>query len=208
MGSLNLKLIFYPIVFTLISFEISAIEYGDKKIEMPVLSRVDRLAARSYVSSTLNEIFGPAAKSSTYDYIFKQPTIFSGPCDVYEQIRTGHDKIHDIATSCFERNDTSILPLYGKSNLLRSGYMIKICLKLTNNDEALNFALRKAGILNADRTLLKKDLKSLYKLFYPFKNINSKSTLALDSLAGEYKGKKKWKVVLNLLCTDPAWTIL
>ncbi|MBK25014.1 MAG: hypothetical protein CME70_13535 [Halobacteriovorax sp.] len=196
-----IKSFFIFLFFLTVNFS-HAQSYAPEKSLLPVLDFSKRLSDRFYVHSTLQQIFGPSVKPTLYKYIFSKPNAFGGPCDVYEQIRPNGHSVADQMTSCFERNDTSTLPLIGRRNLLRMGYTLKACTAITNNNKAIDFALQAASLKKRDPSKIK--IEKLYKLFYPFEKLDHKVETALIKI--EKKHELRW--VLYTLCIDPSWQVL
>ena len=168
-----------------------ATEYEVTEEIKPVLSIEKRIYNRFTLNQSLIKLFGESSKKHIYQGIFSKPQIFSGPCDVYEQIRTSDTGVLDPYTSCFERNDNSVLPLFGSSNILRSGYIVKTCLNITGDKEIVQQFMKRTG----------NDVKRIYKEFYPFKTPNDEVLSSLSNVLKKHG--ERWLV--HTLCIDPGW---
>ena len=166
--------------------------------------KIGLLFVLTFLSSVLLEIFGPSAEKIVNEHIFKRPCIFSGPCDIYEQVRPTADQIHDKKTTCYGGKHTFAAALNGKASLLRAGLILKTCKALLANDKTYDYLRSRVKSDSDDDSV-----KRAFHLFNPLEKIDDKLVAKFRSLQKHFwSSSKKWKAVFLTLCIDPGWQIL
>lgn len=169
------------------------------------------LADRYYVKSVLINVFGDSANSTIDEKIIKNGAHFGGPCDMYQQVRTGKldADIKDQSTFCLDGATGTRLPLVAKNNMFRESVMSLVCQQLSQNSKTLNFALKKSGT-GIDNLPNTQSIDNVVKLFNP---VAEHSTAMANSLLKSKSLKKlsppeQWQIIVKSVCTDISWQIL
>lgn len=173
-----------------------------------------RLGDRFFMKSVLSHVFGPAADQIIRENIFYNGTVFGGPCDEYEQIRTGKEspkQLVDPDTYCPGDKIGTRLTQVPEENVIRIGYLAKACGELVAKRETLVFAVMKVG--NLEQSPASAEYFKVIKLFNPTESISSKDTEFFSKLESDEKFRRlspedRWRLLLKMTCTSSDWQIL
>ncbi|MDZ4660731.1 MAG: hypothetical protein SGJ18_03845 [Pseudomonadota bacterium] len=159
--------------------------------------RVIRLETRSYVATTLNEIFGPVAAPLTKGAIADNVIQFGGPCDSYS-----------FGCSSAE-SQAAIIP--GMTSP-RAALVYRTCDKILSNDGAVEFARGLAGAGSSTVLPTAGQISNAYGLFYVGRTAPVTVTTALQSLVNQtttlqYPTIEGWRSLFLTLCHAQDWQV-
>jgi len=168
-----------------------------------------RLAPRTYVASTLKQVFGPSSEVTVQELIEKQITqIGAEACDPY---RNDCEEANGVLG--LSPNGDSRLPVIPTNTTIRLALVTRACERIVEKDAAVQFAA--ADILGeaATETLAlpsAEDLAAAYEAFNPGKVLPAETLerlLQVASAAGADGAIEAWRFTLLTLCLDPAWQL-
>lgn len=169
-----------------------------------------RLADRFYLESVLMDLFGPEARADVDRYVLEPDSIMGGPCDVYEQVKIG-EKPEDVAdprTRCFSGKRGMTIPMVQKPNMVREGYILKVCTELSNKEATLKHFLKFSGVPEGAEAGAA-EIALAFQAFHPGRTPSSTVGGALRKVASvAAKSNHSWAAVVKTLCMDPSWQIL
>ncbi|MGZ3691333.1 MAG: hypothetical protein ACXVAX_07505 [Pseudobdellovibrio sp.] len=197
-------------ILLLIFFVVPRVDAQTEKAKQTVVARL-RLGDRFYIESVLNEIFGPSIEPITNKYIYLPASSFGGPCDPYEQVRIGSTRteLAEPRSLCPEGKGAANLPVIPSSQMMRQGYIAQACREITDNLNAVNFALANAvKSINNNAPVNEKNVTDVFHLFYPTKQPSPEVVEALSKINSGKNETKTWSKILYTLCIDPAWQII
>lgn len=157
-----------------------------------------RLASRSFVASTLNDVFGPSAATHVQTLVTNQISAFAGePCDNYN------------ATNC---GDLTQLPVVATASTQRAALLIRACRRIVNDDRAVTFAAAQAGAGSPLATPTDSQIDAAFQLFYLGKPLPNDLHTELKGVvqAAVQQGLNatdQWRFLWDLLCGTPYWQV-
>lgn len=159
--------------------------------------KVVRLETRTYVASTLNEIFGPSAVSITRNAVSNNPISFGGPCDPY-------------SNGCISSNTQA--PLIPGVTSARSALLYRTCDKLMSVDTAVEYARGLTGAASSGTLPTPAQISSAYGLFYvgrvaPLNVTNALQAAITQTTTLSYPTIEGWRVLFLTLCHAGDWQI-
>lgn len=166
-----------------------------------------QFADRYYISSTLTELFGPDSKNIVMENILKNGNVFGGPCDVYEQIRTGEKKFaSDETIRCFNGKQEFDYPMRVQASLLRESWMIKACTALAQNNKTFNY-FKKNNL--SGFAVTNEKIFEIQQLFDPNAKLNkSLNEFYIKKANSAANADKKMKLLILEICTYPTWQLI
>lgn len=161
------------------------------------VKRVVRLESRSYVATTLNEIFGPAATSLTKSAIADNVLQFGGPCDSY-------------SSNCdSSETQAAVIPAMTSP---RAALVYRTCDKILSNDVAVEFARGLTGAISSSTLPNALQISSAYGLFYVGRTAPLAVTTALQAVIDKsealgYPAIEAWRNLFLSLCHAQDWQV-
>ncbi len=174
---------------------------------------VPRLGDRYYLKSVLTNVFGPRSIPYIRENIMANGQVFGGPCDEYEQVRTGLKvfDLADIETACPGEKSGSRLSQIPDESVIRLGYLFRTCDALVRDKSILNFAVKKAGQLSKNPTA--ENYFNIVRLFDVTADITNKDSEVFEKISSQdsYKklpSEKQWQLLFGLTCKSTDWQVL
>jgi hypothetical protein len=162
-----------------------------------------RLAPRTFVATTLNDIFGTSIEATTQDLIGSRVGQFGGPCDPA------------IPNDCQQGGD-SLAPMVPVANSARAALSTRACDKIASSDAAVTFAGAQASTSGTTaittRNPNQAEIAAMYDLFFPGRTPNQEiltnlAAIATDARNLNYSYIESWRFILLTLCLSPDWQI-
>lgn len=166
-----------------------------------------QFADRYYIASTLSELFGPESKSIVTENILKNGNVFGGPCDVYEQIRTGENKFaSDESIRCFNGKQEFDYPMRANASLLRESWMIKACTSLVKNTKTFSY-FKKHHLVGFNAR--SEQIFEIQRLFDPNAKLNKPlNEYYFNKMKTSEDSEKKLRMLILEICTYPTWQLI
>ncbi len=186
-----------------------------------------RLGDRRYMKSVFDEVFGPAAASTTNTLVLPSASLFGGSCDSMKQApastQAGGDTCGDLDVSSYAA------PFVPVSSTPRAGLTMKVCNILAFNDTTLQYAIKNAtqktdlAYLSTNSIPSSAEIVAAYNLFFTGKDtppqavITSLTTLAQAVQSPNFPSCPAqrpncqfdpWRYVFLVLCYQPDWQVL
>lgn len=165
----------------------------------------ERFADRYYVTNVLVNNFGEKSKTIVLDNIFKNPELFGGSCDYYEQVRVGpNDYANPPERNCFGGKQEFALPLSVPYSKSRSSLMIKVCNELISCQDCISFFLEKIKYNDS-----KSKVDSVLSAFFWNDQMVQKLKPEFEKIYDRYwfPSKKQRMLIMNA-CIDHRWQII
>lgn len=173
-----------------------------------LLRKVIRLKNRFMIHSFISEQFGPAGREISKEIVLKQGTVFSGPCSIYEQSYIKKNELIDEELKCFSGLHERLLPIYGKTNTLRSALTLKLCAELVKCDECLDYAVNKDSINVPLFSFNQSDKVSVIKLFMKDRQVPLVTMELIDKHSNSILPRTHFNKYFYLTCLLPGWQVL
>jgi hypothetical protein len=171
-----------------------------------------RLADRVLIFNTLKSIYGESQNEFLLKEIIHQGQLFGGPCDYYEQIRTGPGllDLENLEYACPGDKEVIRLPLSVKDSIVRKGKLGKICQQVSEDPLALKNAVEKKMKKKLSQIPLNDDIADFFRLFNLTTEVEPKGLDKIISSSGmrELGILDQWILISNLACRDMSWQIL
>ncbi len=156
-----------------------------------------RLETRSYVATTLNEIFGPTAVPLTNSAIANDVINFGGACDSY-------------SNNC--RSNESQGAMIPSMTTPRAALVYRICDKILSNDAAVDYARALTGAASSTTLPTALNISGTYGLFYVGRTLSVATSGALQSVVDQttslaYPAIEAWRALFLTLCHSQDWQI-
>lgn len=183
-------------------FENKNLGGGGANIPPPVggvagVSKLIRLETRSYVATTLNEIFGPTSVPSTNAAIANDVINFGGACDSYS---------NNCGTN---ESQGAMIPAMTTP---RAALVYRICDKILADDAAVEYARTLAGGASSATLPTTLNISGAYGLFYVGRVPPMTATTALQNIVNQstalsYPAIEAWRGMFLALCHSQDWQI-
>ncbi len=198
-------------IFTVIFFTAGLVNAENWPVPADAVVQRLRLTDRFYVVSVFTDIFGPKSKSVVDEYVFMQPNTFGGPCDFYEQVRISTERYGyaDPDSRCPGGKHAANVTMFGTANLLRQGFVSRVCEDLSVKPETLKFALKKIFSAKPPQVPDNQNLLTAFQLFNPERTPSNEVIEALKNIGPNEKNlQKRWSSIILVLCVDPSWQVI
>ncbi|ATH07768.1 hypothetical protein BIY24_07350 [Halobacteriovorax marinus] len=187
------------LLVSIILFNLSS--YSLAQIEQSTI-----LANRFLIENIFIEIFGKKVRKYTQKYIIPNINVFGGPCDIYEQVRKKDEGVYKLNSSCFENKSNHKASFNTKPNVLRSGYILKMCKSILSDSIIMEDYYKKHNIKKWSNYSSKK-LFLIHRDFYPLKKVSKEQEEAIRKLFYQ-KSHLRWDSIILSYCLSPQWRIL
>ena len=169
-----------------------------------------RLGDRFFIESILNEVFGPEGAAVTLREVFLKGHSLAGPCDFYEQVRTGDSvsAILDSHSVCLGGKAGSRLAMNPVDSVVREGVIAHACEVLSDTALALLHAVQKTGAKNLAEKPSAKTISAAMQLFNPAPKTDGVVVKKILGSVKSFLPELQWKIIFRSLCSDVSWQIL